>query len=103
MPRAACRAGHCSGIRDRVPIVAVLLLAGACSRSTPNPGAVRGDKTATPSPSSALTTPAAEHLARGEDARERSDFSRARDELEKAVALFEQAGDWEGYVRARNS
>lgn len=45
---------------------------------------------------------AAEHLARGEEAREREEYDLARLEAEKARGLFEKDGDWEGYVRARN-
>jgi len=103
--RVAFRAGRCSGIRRRLEVVAAaLLLAGACSRTPEVPaGTVRGGNEAAPSPGSTPTTPAAEHLARGEEARERSDFPRAREELEKARALFEQDRNWEGYLRARNA
>jgi CHAT domain-containing protein/Tfp pilus assembly protein PilF len=45
---------------------------------------------------------AAAHLARGEEAREREEYDLARQEAEKASALFEKDGNWEGYVRARN-
>jgi CHAT domain-containing protein/tetratricopeptide (TPR) repeat protein len=42
------------------------------------------------------------HLARAEEASKRRDNALAREELEKARALFEQAASWEGYARSRN-
>ena len=43
------------------------------------------------------------HFAQGETLREQSQYDRARDELEKARSLYEQAQNWEGCARSRNS
>ena len=79
---------------------ATLLLACACSRAPAPPAseAREGGGGAAPAALSAADA----HLARGEEARERNEYPRAIEELEKARALFEKDGNWEGYVHARN-
>ena len=82
-----------------VAVSAVLVLVGGCSRATAPSPSPAPESEASPS---LPTNVAAAHLARGVAARERQDWSRARDELEQARALFEKERSWEGYVRARN-
>ena len=98
------RVGSRSAVRLKArALLAALLLACACSRAPAPPAAAAGEKgPGIASPRASPITTASAHLARGEEARERDEFPRAKQELEKASVLFEKDQDWEGYVRARN-
>jgi len=97
------RVGSRSAVRRRAgALSAALLLACACTRTAPEPGAIPAKEPVAPSPSTRPIGAADGHLARGDEARERGDYARAKEELEKARALFENDRNWEGYVRARN-
>jgi CHAT domain-containing protein/tetratricopeptide (TPR) repeat protein len=80
-------------------IPAVALLVCASSRTAEPPvRTARGDEASTRPP----VSEAEAHLALGKEASGRDDYVRARQELEKASALFEKDERWEGYVRALN-
>jgi tetratricopeptide (TPR) repeat protein len=99
---AASHAGSRSTARGKpwAVLAAALLLAGACSRAPEPPadGAREGGGSTPPPPLAAADA----HLARGEEASERRENARAKEELEQARALFAKDQDWEGYVRAQN-
>ena len=93
---AASRKGE--GVSRKALVSAALVLACACSRAPEQHS--RADATrATPAP---VASPAAAHVAAGEEARDRNENDLARKEFQQACDLFERAQDWEGYVRATN-
>lgn len=97
MARTASAAGDRGATHGPPAIAALAAAVLACACGVPEP-----DADAPAAEAAALPANAAEgHMARGEEARDVGQYDRAREEFEEALALFEEARDWEGLVRAR--